>query len=104
MRVSSIVANLHHDSTITSMNRVRYDAPTGNLFLRINSRSNRIAMSIGADRRSLRDDQTGGGTLCVVLRIQRGRHVVGPGPHSGKRRHDDPVRNLYGAQAKRGEE
>ena len=35
-------------------------------------------MSIRADSRSFRDDQTRGSALRIIVRIQSGRHVAGP--------------------------
>jgi hypothetical protein len=53
-------------------NEGQFAAAAGDLIFAVDSRSNGIAMSIRSDCRAFRNDQSGSGTLCVILCIQGG--------------------------------
>ncbi|CSC42238.1 Uncharacterised protein [Vibrio cholerae] len=58
------------------MHGVRYFFPTGNLRLRKQPRSVRVALSIGANNGGFGNDQSGIGTACVIRHHGIGRHQI----------------------------
>src|ERR1700677_4926853 len=98
------MTDLHDHSAATFMNSIGYDAPSGDLLVGIDSRSNRIAVSECADCRAFGDDESSGRPLGIILSIQFGWHVLRASAHPRKRRHDDSIRNLDGSQVESSEE
>ena len=49
---------------------------------------------LDTDGGRFRDDQSGGGALCVILRVHGSGYPVAVCTHAGQWRHDNPVRQL----------
>src|ERR1700740_3769009 len=77
------------------MDSIRNASPSADLLLRPQSWRVGPAKSFRANRGGLGDDQSGRGTLRIVLRLQgRGHVIVRLRTHPGERRHDDAVRKM----------
>ena len=104
MRNSSDMPELNGDPAAGRMHGIGHFLPAGDLLRRMDPRRARVAVALGADRRSLGQDQAGGRALAVILDDQVGRHIAGTGAVARQRRHDDAVGQFDGAEAQRGEE
>ena len=73
-------------------------APAGDLGFRVNARL-RVECGVPLhDHRGLGDDQARRGTLGVVFRHERTRHMVCFGAAAGERCHENAIGHLEGAE------
>jgi hypothetical protein len=89
------------DWRYASVDSLCHRAPTGNLFLRVNARRARIALTVRTRCSTFSDDERCGSTLRILFNIKRRGLVARFGAHSRQGRHYDSVGKHEGAQPER---
>ncbi len=92
------VPDLRENAPACAVNSCCDRLPCLHLLLRPEPRNLCIADTLRRDGRTLRDDQTCGRPLPVVLRHNRRRNIVGGAAKPGKRCHDNAIGKLQIAE------
>ncbi len=86
---------LGDDAATGVVNCIGDESPSANLLFAPEAGCVGPAETVGADCSGLGNDEAGGSSLSVVLRLQgSGYVIVRVGTHSRKRRHDDAVAKI----------
>ena len=88
---AAAVHQLHDDEAAALVHRVGDPAPAGDLLGRDDAGLARIGLAFRARVGALRDDESRGRTLAVVLHDEIVRHAVGSGAHTGEGGHHHAV-------------
>ena len=76
------MSDLHDDPAAVGMDGIGHHAPSRNLGRCVDPRSMRIALRLRVDRRSFRDNESGRGTLRIVLSVQSRGNIAGARAHA----------------------
>jgi len=102
MRDATDVPELEEDAASSGMNGLDDFFPSGDLFRGVDAGGVGVAVAERRDRSCFGNDQSGRGSLAIVLGIQFVRDVARGGSAPGERSHQDPVGKVEGSQLKRG--
>jgi hypothetical protein len=91
------VPELEEDAATREMNGLDNFFPSGDLFGGVDAGGVRVAVAEGGDGRCFADDQSGRGTLAVILGVEIVGDVTSGSPAPGEGSHQNPVRKFEGA-------
>jgi hypothetical protein len=91
------VPELEKDAAPREMNGLDNFFPSGDLVGCVDAGGVGVTVAERGDGRCFADDQSGRGTLAVILGVEIVGDVTGGSPASGQGRHQNPVRKFEGA-------